>query len=251
METNYGLTIEGLMKHRSIRKFTNQQIAGEHRAAILAAAQHASSSSNMQAFSVIRITDKGLRETLMAITGNQSYVLESPEFWVWCADLYRYTLAAGQGTADAGLDGANAEWYTIGAVDTALAAQNAAVAAESLGLGIVYIGGIRNDIRRVGELLKLPQLVVPLFGMCIGYPDQDPVVRPRLSPEAVMHENEYSSEAYHSHIAEYDERHRAYMRERSGGKLESSWSEQMTAKQSQSGRQIGGYLKNQGFRLDD
>ncbi|CAM4379726.1 oxygen-insensitive NADPH nitroreductase [Paenibacillus tarimensis] len=251
MEMSYGPTIEGLMNHRSIRKFTDQLVTEEHRSAILAAGQQASSSSNMQAFSVIRITDRQLREELMAITGNQSYVLESPEFWVWCADLYRYTMAAGQGSGSERLEEANAEWYTIGAVDTALAAQNAAAAAESLGLGIVYIGGIRNDIRRVGELLKLPQLVAPLFGMCIGYPDQDPVVRPRLSPEAVMHENEYSSSAYASLIAEYDDRHRSYMRERSGGKLETSWSEQMAAKHSQSGRQIGGYLKQQGFRLDD
>ena len=76
-------------------------------------------------------------------------------------------------------------------MDATIIAQNLLVTAESLGLGGVYIGSVRNDIDKLSELLKLPKGIVPLFGMCLGYPDQDPAMRPRLPNSVIVSTNQY------------------------------------------------------------
>jgi FMN reductase (NADPH) len=141
-----------------------------------------------------------------------------------------------------------AENGIVATVDTALAAQNATVAAESMGLGVVYIGGIRNRIAEVAELLQLPELVYPIFGMCIGYPDQQPLVRPRLPIKAVLHVDQYSDKGYTEALSEYDEDVRTYMYNRSSGKVSSSWTESIYAKLAKPSRlQVKDFLEKQGF----
>ncbi len=98
----------------------------------------------------------------MTLTGGQQHVAQAAEFWVFCADFNRNFQICPE--ANPGL----AEQLLLGVVDTALMAQNAFTAAESLGLGGVYIGGIRNSIEAVGELLQVPKHVLPLFGLCTG-----------------------------------------------------------------------------------
>jgi FMN reductase (NADPH) len=221
----------GLMKrHTSMRKFTEQPVADELLHDILSAAQCASTSSNVQAYSIINVTDNSLRQQLSAISGNYSYVLECPVFLVWCADLFRLRAAyARQEQGEPAYVG-TMENLIVATVDTALAAQNAAVAAESLGLGIVYIGGIRNQIAEVARLLKLPQHVYPVFGMCLGYPDQQTGVRPRLPLAAILHENGYEQERAEEPVAEYDRTMKEYITLRTGGKRTSTWSEDMANK---------------------
>jgi len=143
--------IQLLQSHRSIRKFSNTPVTPEQLDAILGSAQMASTSSNMQAYSVISVTDMALRQQLAVLAGNQAYVSECPLFLVWCADLHRFAQAVHR-HADTPVSG-NAENFLVATVDAALAAQNAAVAAESLGLGVVYIGGIRNNPAEVSQLL--------------------------------------------------------------------------------------------------
>ncbi len=167
-------TIDLLCSHRSIRAFTDQPVSAEQREAIIAAAQSASTSSFLQCSSIIRITDPAMREQLVTLTGGQTWVGEAAEFWVFCADFNRHL----QICPDAQLG--RAEQLLLGCVDTALMAQNAMVAAESLGLGGVFIGGIRNNIAQVTELLGLPKFVLPLFGFCLGYPESVPDVKPRI-----------------------------------------------------------------------
>lgn len=128
-------TIELLRSHRSIRHFTDAPVSDEQRAEIIASAQAASTSSFLQCTSIIRITDPTLRERLVPLTGGQQHVAQAAEFWVFCADFNRHLQICPQ--AQLGL----AEQLLIGVVDTALLAQNALTAAESLGLGGVYIGG--------------------------------------------------------------------------------------------------------------
>ncbi|HBV40669.1 MAG TPA: oxygen-insensitive NADPH nitroreductase, partial [Erwinia sp.] len=164
-------TIDLLCSHRSIRSFTDQPIGEAERAAIIAAAQGASSSSFLQCSSIIRITDKAMRAKLVELTGGQKYVGQAAEFWVFCADFNRHQQICPE--AQLGL----AEQLLLGCVDTALMGQNALVAAESLGLGGVYIGGIRNGIAEVTELLGLPKFVLPLFGLCLGWPEQTPQLK--------------------------------------------------------------------------
>ncbi|QAY67897.1 oxygen-insensitive NADPH nitroreductase [Paenibacillus protaetiae] len=242
-------TINLLKQHRSIRKFTNELVSPEQLRDIVEAAQSASTSSNMQAYSIIGITDKELRSKLAELSGHQVYVAEAPVFLVWCADLYRYDQAIklhkDEETEPAGMT----ENFIVATVDAALAAQNAAIAAESLGLGIVYIGGIRNDPAEVARLLELPKGVYPVFGMCIGVPDQEPLRRPRLPLEGVYAENRYRPDKVLEAVHTYDHAHRSYMISRSQGKSGITWSEAMEAKASRNRTHMREFLSRQGFHL--
>jgi nitroreductase len=196
-------TIALLLSHRSIRHFTDEPITQAQREAIIAAAQAASSSSFLQCSSIIRVTDPALREQFVTLSGGQKHVAQAAEFWVFCADFNRHL----QICPDALLG--LAEQLLLGVVDTALMGQNAMTAAESLGLGGVYIGGIRNNIAAVTELLALPKHVLPLFGLCLGWPADNPDVKPRLPAAMVVHENRYQPvdeavlAAYDNELAEY------------------------------------------------
>ncbi|WP_141136627.1 nitroreductase family protein [Paenibacillus herberti] len=208
----------------------------------------ASSSSHMQAYSIIGITDSVLRERLAALTGGQRHVREAPVFLVWCADLSRFSdavqLHGGELTT-------STEYFLVATVDAALAAQNAAVAAEAQGLGIVYIGGIRNDMRAVSELLELPPLVYPVFGMCIGVPDEQPDSRPRLPRAAIYSENRYSAEGRLEQLATYDEEYRSYIRSRAGGGRDTTWTQEMKDRVAYPSRKITELLREQGFHFED
>jgi len=211
-------TIDLLRSHRSIRSFTDQPITDEQREAILGAAQGASTSSFLQCSSIIRITDPALREKLVEFTGGQKYVASAAEFWVFCADFNRNQQINPQ--AELGL----AEQLLLGCVDTALLAQNAMTAAESLGLGGVFIGGIRNQVEEVIELLKLPKFVMPLFGMCIGHPAQDHQVKPRMPQSMLVHENSYQPLNPQT-LANYDEQLAAYYLQRDSNARRDTWSD--------------------------
>ncbi|CAM2999525.1 oxygen-insensitive NADPH nitroreductase [Paenibacillus sediminis] len=242
-------TISLLMKHRSVRKFTNEPVTEEQLETIVAAGQMASSSSHVQAYSVIAVTDDKLKKELSELCGNQAYIAECPTFLVWCADLYRLKTITEEHYPDKKAFVDTTESFIIATVDTALAAQNAAVAAESLGLGIVYIGGIRNRIEEVTRLLELPKHVYPVFGMCVGHPDQQTMLRPRLPQKAVLHRNKYSTDAVNE-VSNYDVTMSRYLSERTGGKNDTPWSKLMADKLTQPARiHMRDYLKEQGFEL--
>ncbi|WP_158783151.1 oxygen-insensitive NADPH nitroreductase [Pantoea sp. BAV 3049] len=211
-------TIELLCSHRSIRAFTDQPIGDAGRQAILAAAQSASSSSFLQCSSVIRITDRELREKLVTLTGGQRYVGQAAEFWVFCADFNRHLQICPE--AQLGL----AEQLLLGCVDTALMGQNAMIAAESLGLGGVFIGGIRNSIAEVTGLLGLPKFVLPLFGLCLGWPDQKPQHKPRMPAQMLVHENRYQP-IDPEVLAAYDSQQEEYYLTRESNPRRESWSQ--------------------------
>ncbi len=243
-------TIKGMMQHRSVRQFQPTPIEDDVLETIVLAAQRASTSSNVQAYSVIAVKDAKLKQELAEVTGNQRNVLECPLFLVWCADLHRNQVAV-EGLGARMVSGTT-ENLVVATVDAALAAQNAAVAAESLGLGIVYVGGIRNDLRSVSRLLRLPKLVFPVFGMCIGYPAHDPGLRPRLPLEAVLHREAYAPDAEAAEaVRQYDADMREYYVERTGGKRSATWSQEMAAKYGRPARaDVRDYLVEQGFMTD-
>lgn len=211
-------TIDLLCSHRSIRAFTEQGIDDAQRSAIIAAAQAASTSSFLQCSSIVRITDRALREQLVQLTGGQPWVSAAAEFWVFCADFNRHQ----QICPEAQLG--RAEQLLLGCVDTALMAQNAMVAAESLGLGGVFIGGIRNSIAQVTKLLGLPKFVLPLFGFCIGHPDASPDVKPRMPQAMLVHENRYQP-LDKAVLAQYDQQITAYYQQRDSNQRSENWSE--------------------------
>ncbi len=197
-------TLSLLMKHASVRQFLDTPVSGEQLAAIIGAAQMASTSSNVQAYSVIAVTNPDLKAQLSGYSGNQAYIEQCPVFLVWCADLYRLHETAGPHLGDIPTYEDTTENLIVATVDVALAAQNAAIAAESLGLGIVYIGGIRNNSAAVSELLGLPELVYPVFGMCLGTPAGASGLRPRLPLAAVLHHNGYDKEQTKEQVKLYD-----------------------------------------------
>lgn len=211
-------TIDLLRHHRSIRHFTDAPISDQQREAIIAGAQGASSSSFLQCTSIIRITDPQMREQLVPLTGGQQHVAQAAEFWVFCADFNRHLQICPQ--AQLGL----AEQLLLGVVDTALMAQNALIAAESLGLGGVYIGGLRNNIDAVTELLQLPKHVLPLFGLCLGWPADDPQVKPRIPPAMLVHENHYQ-QLDQQVLAQYDEQLADYYLSRGSNTRRDTWSD--------------------------
>ena len=239
-------TLDLLTNHRSIRKFTDAPVGDELLHQLVTAGQAAASSSFLQGVTVMRVTDREKRAAFKDITGGQAYVEAAPEFLVFCADLSRpmRCCTAHGGTPAEGLT----EHFIIATVDAALYAQNVAVAAESTGLGICYIGAIRNDAARAAELLDLPQQVYPVFGMCIGWPDQDPEVKPRLPVSVMLKENSYSIDGEAEAIAAYDEEMRAYYATRSANIKIQGWSEQMAGLLGKESRlHMRPFLESRGF----
>lgn len=237
-----------LNSHRSIRKYTDQVIGDELLASIVRAGQAAATSSFLQGATVIRVRKPESRDKLATYAGNQAYVKTAAEFLVLCADLKRPGNCCVQ--YDKPFEGDYTEHFIIATVDVALMAQNMVIAAEAAGLGICYIGGIRNNPREVADLLQLPKGVYPVFGLCLGYPDQDPECKPRLPIEVIMKDEVYSEEGDAKRIAEYDERVREYYRQRTGGGHGICWSEQVATLLSEKARpHMRQFLDEQGFKM--
>ncbi len=214
-----------LQSHRSIRKFVEETLPDETVAEIVRCGTAAATSSNLQATTVIRVRNPDTRAKIAEVAGGQQHIVTAGAFLVWCADFRRSGVACemGGGQMTTGMT----EQFIIATVDVSLAAQNAVVAAESLGLGICYIGAVRNDPQTVADLLELPDHVYPVFGLCLGVPDQDPEVKPRLPLSVVLKEEVYGEGDDRDQIEDYNETMREYYRTRTGGTKESTWSEEM------------------------
>jgi nitroreductase len=225
IETSLTPVHQLLRSHRSIRKYEGDPLPDERVAAIVSSGVAAATSSNLQATTVIRVTDPEVRERIAEVAGGQRHVVTAGALLVWCADLDRTRRACEMGGGE--MTSGMTEQFIIATVDVALAAQNAAIAAESEGLGICYIGAIRNDPQVVADLLELPDHVYPVFGMCIGEPAQDPEIKPRLPIAVTLKSDVYSAEGEEELIREYDETLREYYRTRTGGTKESCWTEEM------------------------
>jgi len=194
-----------LLSHRSIRAYLPEPLPLGTLEMIVAAAQSASTSSNLQTWSVVAIEDPQRKEQLSQLVGNQAHIRQAPLFLVWLADLARIgQIAESRGISHEALD--YLEMFVIATVDAALAAQNAVIAVESLGLGTVYIGAIRNRPEEVAAILDLPSSVFAVFGLCVGYanPQVTTAIKPRLPQSVVLHRETYQSAAPQAAIAQYD-----------------------------------------------
>lgn len=239
MSLNSKPVLETALAHRSIRKFTEEPISEEQLTAILNAGRAASTSNYFQCTHIIRVTDPEVRQQLRALGRVLSSIDTCAELLVFCFDFAKHRSF----TPEAQLDWT--EVTLIGAVDGGIFAQNVLLTAESLGLGGVFLGYLRNEIERTAEILQLPEHVVPLFGMALGHPAQDPMLRPRLPLEALVSENRYQA-IDPQVLADYNDLTRRYYQERS--QMDTDWSEQM--KNSLSGEIRPGilpFLQKQGF----
>jgi len=240
-------TVNLLQSHRSIRKYTAQPIPKETLEDILTSAQWAPSSHNVQAYSMIVVDDQKKKKILSEVAGFQKYIEECPIFIVFCADFYRLSLACEKW--DSSFEVNEAENILVAAVDTALAAENALIAARSFGLGGVMIGGIRNNPEMVKQLLGLPAYTIPMMGLCLGFPDQNPWQKPRTPKQAVVHYNQYQSkEEIERELQIYEEVSSDYYKRRTNGVRTEGWTKQMASYLSRPRRpHIRDFIKKQGF----
>jgi len=201
-------TLELIARHRSHRDFDDVPLDDETIERVVAAAQHAATSSHVQAYSLLRVTDAARRAELARLCGEQAHIATAGGFFVVCADQRRHQLVAERAAQPCV---ANLETFLVGVVDASLFAQNVVLGFESLGLGTCYIGGLRNELAAVDRLLELPAGVLPLFGLCVGVPRSDPGQRPRLPLAAIYHVDRYASDAdLHEWIADHDRAMAAY-----------------------------------------
>lgn len=201
----WNATIDLLLQHRSVRGYRPDPLPEGTLETLVAAAQSAATSSNLQTWSVIAVTDPASKSVLARLANEQKHIEQCPLFLLWLADLSRLRRTGeAEAVALPGLD--YFELFLVAAVDAALAAQNAVTAAESLGLSTVYIGAMRNHPEQVAELLGLPPGAFGVFGLCVGHATAEAAaeVKPRLPQPAVLHRERYDATAEPALRAAYD-----------------------------------------------
>ena len=219
--------LDAMLSHRSVRHFLRDALPAHTLETLVAAAQSAPTSSNLQTWSVIAVESQERREQLAHLVGPQKHLAVAPLVLVWLADLSRIErLGQLQGRDPVGLH--YLDTFLMGVIDAALAAQNAVVAAEAMGLGTVYVGGMRNQPEAVAQVLGTPPNVFPVFGLVVGHPDpaRPAAVKPRLPQSAVLHREQYQVPAdLYQEIGDYNANLRAFMR--THGMKEVDWSAQV------------------------
>lgn len=245
--------IDTMFRHHSVRHFTEQKIDEATINTLFAAAQSAPTSSNLQLWTAITVTDQASKRRLAEMCGNQKHIINAPLFVVWVADISRIRrLAKLEGQSSEGTK--YLETFLTCALDVALAAQNFSTAAESIGLGTVFVGGLRNNPIDVVNEVNLQDGMFPIFGMSVGYPDtvKTTTVRPRLPLHAVVYKEKYEPRLIQHEIDNYDETSVAYAKQHNMSP--DKWSDKVIARMesplSLSGRDvIKAEIMQQGFEL--
>lgn len=197
-------TIEVLTSHESVRGFQSKPLPDGALSAIITAARSAPTSSNLQAYSIVIVTDQNRKDRIATLSGNQGFIREAPVFIVFCADIYRLKYVAKRQGIPFAAD--TLEMFLLSAVDAALPLQNAMIAAESLGFATVPVGSVRNDPDGVAEELSLPDGVFALAGLAVGYGREEVRrgVKPRLPEYVTVHHEQYSTDRLEAGLTQYD-----------------------------------------------
>jgi len=221
--------IEKQLEHRTIREFKNEIIPIEIFKQLMEVARRTASSTVMQASSIIRVTDPEIKENIAEVC-MQKYVARAPELLIFIADQYRnYQIGKEKNCFE---DSAkDMDRFFSAYTDACITAQNVVNAAESLGLGAVFLGSILNDSGKICEILDLPQLTFPVVGLGIGYPDQNPQLKPRMDMELRVFDNSYTRfDNYLDEIKEYDKEMRTYYDLRNANRRVDSFSDQVVTR---------------------
>lgn len=239
-----------LMKsHASIRSYGDKQLSREEVSELIETAQHAASSNFVQSYSVVWVTDKEKRERLAELSKNPKQMLEAGAVFLLCVDFNRLTHAAKIHNESIVFD--NAENLLVGVTDVSLFAQNLALAAESEGYGICYIGGVRNEMEAISDLVELPYGVFPAYGMTVGVPAEKNEVKPRLPVEAILHENSYDEVKYDQLLPSYDNHIETYYKTRNTNKKSTNWTKDMAVYLKNPHRlHVRAFLKKKGFHFN-
>ncbi len=182
-------TMQTLLEHRSIRKFKNTVIEEKILNQILEAGFRASTTGNMQVYSIIVTKEEERKEELYKFHFGQAMVKEAPVVLTFCADFNRFNKWCEQRNAEPGYD--NFLSFMTAAIDALLVAQNVAVAAESFGLGICYLGTTIYMADKIIDFLKCPKGVIPITTLVVGYPDENPELVDRLPSKGIVHNEFY------------------------------------------------------------
>lgn len=183
--------ISTMKERRSIRKYSDRPVSEELINELLSVAMRASNTGNMQLYSVIVTRDEENKKKLSPAHFNQPMITEAPVVLTFCADANRFVKWAEQRNAHAGFD--NLQTFMTSSIDAMLFAEAFAEAAEEKGLGICYLGTTTYNADKIIDILNLPELVVPITTITVGYPKEPlPAVSERLPLEAVMHKEQYS-----------------------------------------------------------
>jgi len=178
-----------ILNHRSIRKYKSDPIEESVLNDILLAGSRASTTGNMQVYSIIVTTDQEIKNQLSPCHFNQPMVKQAPVVLTFCADFNRFNKWCLQRKANPGYD--NFLSFFTAAIDALLAAQNVCIAAEEKGLGICYLGTTTYTADKIIEILKLPKGVVPVTTVVLGYPDETPELTDRLPLASILHKEIY------------------------------------------------------------
>lgn len=218
--------------------------------ALVACAQSAATSSNLQLWSIVSVQDPATRDKIATLSENYEHIRKAGWFLCFIADHYRLKqVAARVGEGAEGLP--YTEFYTMAVIDAALAAERMVCAAESLGLGICYIGALRNNAPAIKEILDLPEGAFGVFGLCIGWP-AEPLraeIKPRLRQDAIWHRERYDRDV---NVDEYDQRMREFYgaQKMKGDVTWSMRSGRRVDEHHMTGREIlFDWLRSQGFLL--
>ena len=244
-------TIETMLNRRTIRAFTDEPIPEDVLDTLLKVANLSANSNGMSQYSIIEVSDPNLKEQLAEIC-LQPYVAQTTKLFIFIVDIYRNArILTEAGLSDESLRNLNS--FVQGTSDGTLAAQSMVIAAQSMGLGAVFLGSILNDVDAVIDLLGLPELTFPIFGIGLGYPNQSPQKKPKMPLHLLLHENSYQEPIdYHEALEEYDQEMETYYDLREGGKRMDSFTLQVERRLCNVTTQrdrLGNSLEKQGFRL--
>jgi nitroreductase len=244
--------IDLMRAHRSVRAFRPDPLPDALVETLVSSAQWASSTCFRQVYSVIAVKNPETKRELRSLCGGQKWVEECQVFLAFCADLNRLDDICIQRGKRANME--HTETFLMAVIDTALVMQNVALAAESLGLGMVMIGGLRDNPREVIRLLQLPNGVFGISGMCLGYPDLVPGQRPRLPADEVLHWEHYQVTGRLERLQAYDESIRAAQVYKKKDGTMDGWTDVMARTTSKPPPEEGRYqlrsiLQDQGFEL--
>lgn len=220
-------TLKSLNAHRSIRSYSTAPVADEQLDAIISAVQHAPTSINGQALSVVVVRDPARRARIAELAGGQPWIAQAPVFLCFVLDYLKTRFACNKKGVEQATH-RTLEGMLAGSVDVGIALGTAIAAAESLGLGIVPIGGIRKNPQQMIDLLGLPPLTFPMVGLVLGHPADPSRQKPRQPMAAFRHDEHYKTEGLPPLLDEYDETMKTWLKE-VGLEREGDWSQKVAS----------------------
>ncbi len=182
--------IDTIFSHRTIRKYSQQPVDQDLLNQILESGTRASTTGNMQVYSIIVTTDETIKSSLAPAHFNQKMVTQAPVVLTFCADFNRFNKWCRLRNAVPGYD--NFLSFVTATIDALLVAQNVCIAAESKGLGICYLGTTTYNAQKIIDVLNIPRGVVPVTTVTLGYPGESPEITDRLPLNGVIHNNTYN-----------------------------------------------------------